>query len=161
MKLPRVLFALCVLLGTLPIVRADDSPGHSRHGEAFDSGLRQRPWHMEGIGHTHFPITTQGSRGPGVVRPGQHPAPLLLVRGSGALLPLVPETGPGVRHGLLGAGPCGLNWFARGPTDTPELKRYVDFLKDAVRRKAHREPPRADVYRSVGGGLLGRSEGPR
>jgi len=32
--------------------------GHSRHGEAFDSGPRQKPWVMEGIGKTHFPITT-------------------------------------------------------------------------------------------------------
>lgn len=32
--------------------------GHSKHGEAFDEGPRQRPWKMEGIGKTHFPITT-------------------------------------------------------------------------------------------------------
>jgi len=32
--------------------------GHSEHGEAFDEGPRQRPWRMEGIGKTHFPITT-------------------------------------------------------------------------------------------------------
>lgn len=30
---------------------------------------------------------------------------------------------------------CGLNWFARGPLDTPELKRYFDFLSEASRRK--------------------------
>ncbi len=33
--------------------------GHSPHGEAFDSGPREKPWVMEGIGHAHFPITTQ------------------------------------------------------------------------------------------------------
>lgn len=32
--------------------------GHSRHGENFDTGPRAKPWKMEGIGHTHFPITT-------------------------------------------------------------------------------------------------------
>ncbi len=32
--------------------------GHSEHGEAFDEGPRQRPWKVEGIGKTHFPITT-------------------------------------------------------------------------------------------------------
>ena len=31
--------------------------GHSQHGEAFDQGPRGRPWKMEGIGHSHFPIT--------------------------------------------------------------------------------------------------------
>ena len=51
--------ALILLHGTVAISSADDDPGHSRHGTAFDSGLRQRPWKMEGIGHTHFPITTK------------------------------------------------------------------------------------------------------
>jgi hypothetical protein len=32
--------------------------GHSKHGEAFDEGPRQRPWKMERIGKSHFPITT-------------------------------------------------------------------------------------------------------
>ncbi len=32
--------------------------GHSAHGEAFDVGPRQKPWVIEGIGKTHFPITT-------------------------------------------------------------------------------------------------------
>ncbi|MHC4991625.1 MAG: redoxin domain-containing protein [Planctomycetota bacterium] len=32
--------------------------GHSAHGAAFDQGPRQKPWKMDGIGRTHFPITT-------------------------------------------------------------------------------------------------------
>src|SRR5216684_8680186 len=32
--------------------------GHSFHGEAFDSGPREKPWPMTGIGVAHFPITT-------------------------------------------------------------------------------------------------------
>jgi peroxiredoxin len=32
--------------------------GHSAHGEAFDTGPRERPWEMEGIGRVHFPVTT-------------------------------------------------------------------------------------------------------
>jgi len=32
--------------------------GHSQHGDAFDVGPREKPWTMEGIGRTHFPITT-------------------------------------------------------------------------------------------------------
>jgi peroxiredoxin len=31
--------------------------GHSQHGEAFDEGPRSKPWKMEGIGVSHFPIT--------------------------------------------------------------------------------------------------------
>jgi len=57
----RLLAAMLVffVVRTSAIVRADDEPGHSSHGEAFDSGLRQKPWHMEGIGTTHFPITSK------------------------------------------------------------------------------------------------------
>src|SRR5690242_21770069 len=33
--------------------------GHSFHGESFDSGPRQKPWVMAGIGEAHFPITTK------------------------------------------------------------------------------------------------------
>jgi len=32
--------------------------GHSKLGEAFDEGPRERPAKMEGIGRSHFPITT-------------------------------------------------------------------------------------------------------
>jgi peroxiredoxin len=35
-----------------------------------------------------------------------------------------------------GLARCGLNWFTRGPIDTPEAKRYLDFLDEAIRRKA-------------------------
>ena len=33
--------------------------GHSHQGEAFDSGPRQKPWAIDGIGVAHFPITTK------------------------------------------------------------------------------------------------------
>lgn len=33
--------------------------GHSQHGEAFDSGPRQKPWMMPGIGRAPFPITVK------------------------------------------------------------------------------------------------------
>jgi peroxiredoxin len=33
--------------------------GHSQHGEAFDTGPREKPWPMTGIGEAHFPITTK------------------------------------------------------------------------------------------------------
>lgn len=32
--------------------------GHSAHGAAYDAGPRQKPWKMEGIGESSFPITT-------------------------------------------------------------------------------------------------------
>jgi peroxiredoxin len=33
--------------------------GHSRHGQAYDTGPRQKPWPMPGVGRTPFPITAK------------------------------------------------------------------------------------------------------
>src|SRR5208282_1216717 len=33
--------------------------GHSHIGEAFDTGPREKPWVIPGIGVAHFPITTK------------------------------------------------------------------------------------------------------
>ncbi len=56
-----LLFALCV-----PVFAFQDSApgileklGHSHIGESFDTGPREKPWVMEGIGVAHFPITTK------------------------------------------------------------------------------------------------------
>src|SRR5574341_1110050 len=35
--------------------------GHSRHGEAYDEGPREKPWLMEGLTITPFPITTKNA----------------------------------------------------------------------------------------------------
>ena len=56
-----VLLAAPALAQSPSVVTAGDriKQGHSVHGEAFDTGPRTKPWVMEGIGKTHFPITTQ------------------------------------------------------------------------------------------------------
>jgi peroxiredoxin len=40
-------------------VRGSPKLGHSIHGVAYDSGPRQKPWEMAGIGDAHFLITTK------------------------------------------------------------------------------------------------------
>ncbi len=52
-----------LLLGAAVTATAADSTvlgrvGHSQHGDAFDTGPREKPWPMTGIGVAHFPITT-------------------------------------------------------------------------------------------------------
>lgn len=59
MNTRSLLFVVLSLLGASVPVCAQNDTGHSRHGNAFDSGLRQRPWQIEGIGKTHFPITSK------------------------------------------------------------------------------------------------------
>jgi len=51
---------LCLVLILVAVAAfADDEPGHSSHGSAFDSGMRTRPWEMGGIGEAPFPITAK------------------------------------------------------------------------------------------------------
>lgn len=135
----RTLVALLLLFAVPPLVRADDTPegpGHSSHGSAFDSGLRQRPWRMEGMGHSHFPIT---SHVPEVQEWFDQGNTLLhsfwfeeAERSFRWCLKLEPDCA----MAYWGLARCGLNWFARGPVDGPESKRWLDFLAEAVRREA-------------------------
>ncbi len=135
-RYPGLLGILATVLACVGAVcRADEGPGHSRHGTAFDSGLRQKPWKMEGIGHTHFPITTKVPE----VQEWYDQGNTLLhsfwfeeaERSFRWCLKLDPDNA----MAYWGLARCGLTWFSRGPLDVPEAKRYLDFLNDAVRLK--------------------------
>jgi peroxiredoxin len=55
-----VFLTVCSWAQTQPLSPADKiKEGHSRHGEAFDTGPRTRPVEMKDIGRAHFPITTR------------------------------------------------------------------------------------------------------
>src|SRR5579871_772131 len=56
---------LAIALCTVPLCAFQSTTGevlaklgHSQHGEAFDTGPREKPVAMTGIGVAHFPITT-------------------------------------------------------------------------------------------------------
>lgn len=116
--------------------RANDDPGHSRHGSAFDSGLRQRPWKMEGIGHTHFPITTKVPEVQDWFDQGNTLLHSFWFEEAERSFRWCLKLDPECAMAYWSLARCGLNWFARGPLDTPEMKRYLDFLSEASRRKA-------------------------
>ena len=115
--------------------RADDGPGHSRHGAAFDSGLRQRPWKMEGIGHTHFPITTKVPEVQEWFDQGNTLLHSFWFEEAERSFRWCLKLDPDCAMAYWGLARCGLNWFARGPLDTPEMKRYFNFLREATQRK--------------------------
>jgi hypothetical protein len=51
---------ICLLFVLFPVVAfADEEPGHSSHGSAFDSGMRRKPWLIPGVGDAPFPITSK------------------------------------------------------------------------------------------------------
>ncbi len=134
MILSRLLLVLLAMIGAVQCAEADDSMGHSRHGSAFDTGLRQKPWRMEGIGKAHFPITTQV---PEVQEWFDQGNALLhsfwyevAERAFRWCLKLDPECA----MAYWGMARTGLSW-STGLADFPEIKRYKDFLKEAIRRK--------------------------
>ena len=45
-------------LSWLPLANAQQDWGKSHHGSHYDQGPRSKPWIIEGIGQTHFPITS-------------------------------------------------------------------------------------------------------
>ncbi len=128
---PRVLgLFLLVGLPCLPLTAgADDDPGHSRHGTAFDSGLRQRPWKMEGIGRSHFEITTRVPEVQEWFDQGHTLLHSFWWEEAERSFRWCLKLDPGCAMAYWGLARCG------SPVDTPETKRYLDFLNGAIERK--------------------------
>ncbi len=126
-----------------------DGPGHSKHGSAFDSGMRQRPWKFEGIGTTHFPITVNVPAVQAEVQQWFDQGNTLLhnfwfeeaERSFRWCLKLDPECA----MAYWGLARTGLTWFVDANFEEPENQRYRDFLAEAVKRKA-KVTPRERAY---------------
>ncbi|MSU37186.1 MAG: redoxin domain-containing protein [Pedosphaera sp.] len=130
-----LILALALLQGSIAISGAEDAPGHSRHGTAFDSGLRQRPWRMEGIGHSHFPITTKVPEVQEWFDQGNTLLHSFWVEEAERSFRWCLKLDPECAMAYWGLARTGLNWSTRGPLDTPKLRRYLDFLNEAIRRQ--------------------------
>ncbi len=131
----RPLSLTLLLLSAVAV--CDDTFGHSKHGSAFDSGMRTRPWIMKGIGNAPFPITTKN---PEVQKWFDQGNALLhsfwfeeAERSFRWCLKLDPDCA--MAHWSLAR--CGFNWFSMGAPnfDGKDFERYKVFLKEAVRRK--------------------------
>jgi peroxiredoxin len=123
---------LCLFMA-LPLL-ADE--GHSKHGTAFDSGMRTKPWVMPGIGSSPFKITTKNpetqkwyDQGNALLHSFWFEEAERSFRWSHKLEPENPMV-------YFGLARCGLNWFSAGSQD-PALKRYLDFLAEATKRKIY------------------------
>ncbi|MCX5690330.1 MAG: hypothetical protein NTV94_11205, partial [Planctomycetota bacterium] len=143
MVLRKLLTALLVIVATHAAV-ADDSAGHSRHGSAFDTGLRQKPWHMEGIGSAHFPITTSVPEVQVWFDQGNALLHSFWYEEAERSFRWCLKLDPECAMAYWGLARTGLSW-STGLSDIPEVKRYKDFLKEAVRRKAS-VTPRERMY---------------
>lgn len=131
--------ALCLVLLLAPLVaRADDEPGHSAHGSAFDSGMRTKPWRMPGIGNTPFPITSKNKEVQQWFDQGEALLHSFWFEEAERSFRWCLKLDPDCAMAYWGLARCGFTWFSMddGTFDEKEFGRYKTFLKEAVKRKA-------------------------
>src|SRR5579863_476403 len=126
------------LVATGCLANADDDPGHSQHGSAFDSGLRQRPWIMKGIGDTPFPISTKNPEVQKWFNQGEALLHSFWFEEAERSFRWCLKLDPDCAMAYWGLARCGFTWFERGDGDLDDKQfgRYTAFLNEAVKRKA-------------------------
>lgn len=132
-----ILALFCAQMGL-----ADDKPGHSKHGSAFDTGMRQKPWRMEGIGRTHFAITTKVPEAQEWFDQGNTLLHAFWYEEAERSFRWCLKLDPDCAMAYWGLAMSSQNWSGDATASGPEARRGSDFLKEAVRRKAtvsHRE----------------------
>ncbi len=121
-----------------------DGAGHSRQGAAFDAGMRQRPWRMEGLGTTHFPITTARPAVAAELQQWFDQGNTLLhnfwFEEAERTFRWCLKLDPDCAMAYLGLARTGLTWFVDGDFEAPRHQRYRDFLVEAVKRKEKVSP---------------------
>ena len=116
---------------------ADDQPGHSSHGSAFDSGMRTRPWAMDGIGEAPFPITAKNPEVQKWFNQGNALLHSFWFEEAERSFRWCLKLDPVCAMAYWSLARCGFNWFAMGAPnfDDKDFDRYKAFLKEAVRRE--------------------------
>jgi len=127
------LLALLISSSAFP----DEEPGHSSHGSAFDSGMRTRPWAMEGIGEAPFPITTKNPEVQKWFNQGNALLHSFWFEEAERSFRWCLKLDPDCAMAYWSLARCGFNWFSMGGSnfDDKEFDRYKVFLKEAVRRE--------------------------
>jgi len=110
--------------------------GHSHLGSAFDSGLRSKPWKFQGLGSAPFPISTKQPEVQAWYDQGNELLHSFWFEEAERTLRWCLKLEPGNAMVYFGLARCGLNWFTIGQGPEPNLARFRDFLKEAVKRKS-------------------------
>ncbi|MFT3685282.1 MAG: redoxin domain-containing protein [Phycisphaerales bacterium] len=139
MRTPRI-FACMLAITCAQMGLADDKPGHSSHGSAFDTGMRQRPWHMEGIGQTHFAVTTKVAEAQEWFDQGNTLLHAFWYEEAERSFRWCLKLDPDCAMAYWGLAMTSQNWSNDAAAGGPDGKRGRDFLKEAVRRKATVSP---------------------
>lgn len=132
----RHLLALLALLVSVSAL-ADDNFGHSKHGSAFDSGMRTKPWEISGVGVSPFPISTKNPEVQKWFDQGNALLHSFWFEEAERSFRWCLKLDPDCAMAYWSLARCGFNWFTVGAPvyDDKEFGRYKTFLKEAVRRK--------------------------
>ena len=144
----RPLLAVTFLLSaSLSWAVLDDKPGHSKHGSAFDSGMRTKPWEMKGIGDAPFPITSKNPEVQKWFNQGNSLLHSFWFEEAERSFRWCLKLDPDCAMAYWGLALCGMNWFSMESPNfqTKELKRFSEFLGEAVKRK-ETVTPREKMY---------------
>jgi len=133
----RSILVLVVCSLFLPVF-ADEEPGHSKHGTAFDSGMRTKPWEMAGLGNTPFPITCKNAEVQKWFDQGNALLHSFWFEEAERSFRWGLKLDPDCAMVYWGLARCGFNWFASFAPgfDEKSFGRYRKFLNEAIRRKA-------------------------
>ena len=131
-------FLLFLLLLSPSIGFADDAPGHSSHGSAFDSGMRTRPWVIKGIGDTPFPISAKSPETQKWFDQGNALLHSFWFEEAERSFRWCLKLDSDNAMVYWSLARCGFNWFTIGAPqyDNKNFDRYKAFLSEAVRRKS-------------------------
>jgi len=118
-------------------VFANDDPGHSKHGSAFDSGMRTKPWLMKGIGDAPFPVSSKSKEVQQWFNQGNVLLHSFWFEEAERSFRWCLKLDPDCAMAFLSLARCGFNWFTLSAPnfDDKEFDRYKVFLKEAVKRK--------------------------
>ena len=132
-------FALAILLAFSVAAFADDEPGHSSHGSAFDSGMRTKPWLIPGVGNAPFPVTTKNKEVQQWFDQGNALLHSFWFEEAERSFRWCLKLDPDCAMAYLGLARCGFTWFNlnNGSFGDKEFGRYKTFLKEAVKREAN------------------------
>lgn len=140
---------ICVFIAMFVALsaHADDTPGHSKHGSAFDSGMRTRPWEMPGVGDAPFPITSSNPEVQKWFNQGNALLHSFWFEEAERSFRWCLKLDPDCAMAYWGLARCGITWFnITSPSfEGKEFERYMTFLKEAGKRK-NSVTPRERMY---------------
>jgi len=132
----RPIFIAVLILGAnLALAQEKSEFGHSHLGSAFDSGLRSKPWRFQGLGSAPFPISTKVKDVQSWYNQGNELLHSFWFEEAERTFRWCLKLDKENAMVYFGLARCGLNWFSVGQGESPQLKRFREFLKEAVKRK--------------------------